>query len=378
MNDKNELETKEEKWVVYVDETYLNNMHRIVTSFWAINQEREGKVFSKYREVVYSTGIALEAKSNVISDDLNTRALATTKRHAAKCVISDLDISSMDSNIISDQKFKTAVQIYSYLLPVNQILQQIKRYRRAGKISVSIVIDYLSNLADGSTFSKYAEYFLQQIGAGNSTDKIKFSLSWGMIDSRKSIGIQIADLICGAYRKDLAYQQFQPDLELIPFSYEFFHPREKILENKDFLQTYSLLQLMPQPKLKVVEEKKTTQTQPISLPVLRLVDDYSTVKALIEKIDQELKKDTKLATEQQILVCDILHAYNDVIFGSLKSYLSLRQKFSSSKNCIAVIRNFRANLSSLNQQIKKRSGLPVNALSRSLRRCLTELTEWVD
>lgn len=46
MEDSN-LKTAKESWTIYVDETYLEPNHRMVTAFWAINRLKEEKSFLK-------------------------------------------------------------------------------------------------------------------------------------------------------------------------------------------------------------------------------------------------------------------------------------------------------------------------------------------
>lgn len=369
----------DEQWTVYVDETYLNQMQKIVTSFWAVKKQNEKDIFAQYKNLVYAADTKDEAKSTMVSDFLNTQALSTTQGHAAVYVISSFDTSQIDQNHKEEKKFRTAVSIYAYLMPLDRILKQIK-YKTANKqnVAVKVIIDRLENFEPGSPFSNYASYFLDKIAQQNNSARIKFLLSWGMEDSKKSIGIQIADMMCGAYRKEKMYQKFQPDVRLIPFKYEKFNANEDLFHNPTFLQTYALVRLLPemsQPKIKT--DQKNEEIIEFH-PQLHLVNDFSEINSLIESINQNLKLTSNKPLTKKIQICNVLHACNKLLFSKTKGYLKLRKKYESDKSCQLVITNFEQNLVKLQRLVINSNNLSFSQLFNNLSVCLDKLEQAMD
>lgn len=345
VNDQSNLTN--EKWIVYVDETYLEPDHRIITAFWAINKSKEEKVFAKYRNIVYSVERKLEAKSTRISDAFHVQALKSIKGYRSKCVISDFNLAEFTKTEEPNKFLKTAIGIYAYLMPIQAILKQIKQVTKAQNIHVQIIIDNLTNFQPGSQFALYSRYFLNRIENEMNSNKLNFKLEWTMDDSEERLGIQIADLICGAYRKEIMYRKFQPDIELIPFKYLKFNSDKSLFQNKDFLQIYALLQLIPEPK--PVKKEIKTVPEKDEKPKLHLLYDFKDLKILIKEIDRFLIDNLNNPIENLVLICDVLHQYFNQIFQDTKRYLALRQKYTKKKDCLLIINNFRKNLIVLEQ-----------------------------
>lgn len=344
MEEKSEQKSDKEFWAIYVDETYVEPEHHMITAFWAVNEFKEEKIFSKYCSVVYQSGTLLEAKSTTISDELNTDALKTTKGYCAKCVINDLNLSQIDKEIKS---VDLAINIYSYLLPLKQVLRQIQKVTKKRNVLVKIIIDNLSNFQPGSPFELYSYYFLDLIEKDCSSEKVTFKLKWLMMDSKNSIGIQIADLICGAYRKEMRYRRFQPHIKLIPFNYLKFHENESPLNNKDFLQIYALVNLLPKPELRKEPKKQPKNVNNSTLPKLHLLCDFTNLKKLIRDMNIVLLTSLAQSYEKKVLICNILHQHFNEIFRETNYYMALKQKYTKDKDCISVINNFRKNLMTL-------------------------------
>lgn len=298
-------------------------------------------------------------------------ALETTKGYRAKCVINDLNLVEINKEL---ESIKLAINIYAYLMPLKQILKQIKQVTKADNILVQIIIDNLSNFHPGSEFDLYSRYFLDLIEKECNSTKVNFKLTWTMMDSKKSIGIQITDLICGAYRKEIKYRKFQPDIKLIPFKYLKFHENEKILENRDFLQVYALVNLLPKPQPKKEETPvPVVPEEGISVPKLYILHDFAKLKKAIREIDEFLISSLQRPFEHKVLICDLLHQYFNQIFRETNRYLSLKQKYTKDKDCIAVINNFRKNLIALGRMINNNQIGNGDSEYHALRKCFYEL-----
>lgn len=68
-------EQLDNNWNIYIDESYYENNGKIVTAFYAINNQRRKAAFKNYRDQIMSLNPNVEIKSAYVSDQVNIKYL---------------------------------------------------------------------------------------------------------------------------------------------------------------------------------------------------------------------------------------------------------------------------------------------------------------
>lgn len=323
------------KWNIYIDESFLKNV--IITSFFGIPEKKENIIFEKYNELMYSNTKETEIKSSVVSDKRNKEALEVTRRSNSVYLISMQPLYEKVS-----PNLKLPNNLLAYISPIKKIFRQINYRDKDDKITIDIHIDESTELHT-KEFILNANCLIKQFIAEifknqNCIFVIYFE------DSKKNTGIQIADMLCGAYRKEIIYSKYGDDTKLIPLHYDLIIGVTDIY-NQQFLGLIGLVQLNKDLQL-VEKQEKTKNIKNIILEKLITLSQILQKKCATEATASMRNDATFLANNNKILFKKIVDSANYLSIPSIPK--------NAAKNTIKkAIEDFKQNCDNAIKSIKK-------------------------
>lgn len=323
------------KWNIYIDESFLENI--IITSFFGISDKKEELVFEKYSDLMYSNTKEIEIKSTVVSDKRNKQVLELTRRSNSVYLISNQPLFYHQ-----DPNLKLANNLLAYVYPLKKVFRQIKYRIRDENVDIVIHIDERNDLHTKELLQNANCLIKQFIDEIFNKQNCLFEIDFD--DSKKQIGIQIADMLCGAYRKELIYSKFGDDTKLIPLRYDLIIG-DRDIYNQKFLGLIGLVQLNQD--LQLVEKQEETQNiKNIILEKLIILSQILKQKCSTEDTVSMRNDATFLANNNKILFKKIVDSANYLSIPSIPK--------NAAKNSIKkAIEDFKNNCDNAIKSIKK-------------------------
>ena len=349
-------------WSVYVDESYwgpdFNN--RMVTSFYAIDDKKQKTLHQKYIERIISRNPDIEIKSSRVSDWLNTEAIKASKGVKAIYGFCESNHETIANDSSVPNALALAYLIEIYLFPIEHILLELKERVALPKLQVKIYIDNRTALEPSSDFSLMAPYFLTYLENKYSDKNLQIELSCQTLDSAHSIGIQVADMLCGAYRKQKTYKLTEPDVKMLSITYfKQVCPNDYHYDQK-LMAIYGMLAIYNQAKIAIKGSKLST----IATHLPEILDDFrgyikfmqQQTKELQDQLLKQLKANYKqlFSRLENIGHPDRLSNLN-IVLGDLGRYRSLNVNFTANeaKAAIADLNSVWVTLPKYKEYVKK-------------------------
>lgn len=188
-------------WNVYIDETYFDNIQqaRIITSFFAIDANESKEVIEKYQKKIIKKAKkevkSLRASNNKIIDALK---IASNYNHIY-LVNNSNDYHYADGY---SEEIKMAGVIEAYAYPLKRILQLIRSKSPNDHeiFELRVFVDQQTYLSSREQLIEIFKFLIKDF-----LDEQDFigTYSVKFVDSKKYIGVQIADMLAGAARRKL-------------------------------------------------------------------------------------------------------------------------------------------------------------------------------
>lgn len=231
-------------WDIYVDETYIEKgmkeLKGFVTGFVAIKHDKEDRILEPFEQKLYSASDKEEIKSTEISDFMIAELLDITNHFGT------IHLINRRKGLSSTEKiFKNTQLIIDYIMPIKSIMKRIKRRGNTGDIIFNVFLDERSEfLNEKRHLQQVAQYFLDDIAKNESSPKVKFSTNLNIVDSKEYIGIQAADILCGAINREAKYSILEPDRRIVPFDYIKVSSIKNSLTNNNFINIFGTFGLI--------------------------------------------------------------------------------------------------------------------------------------
>lgn len=234
-------------WDIFIDETYLSKIEEkkvssIVTGYFCIPENRKNDVYRKYQEKVYAKRKDIEIKSAFVSDQMNTDALQASRGVGAIYAVQQSSLGYKDDTRLETEFATEAILLTNYLAPIENLLKKIRSKVNTPQLEVNVCLDERQEFQN-SSFKKWANYLVTRLGDKLSDDKLSISIQVVIGVSKDSFGIQIADMLCGGFRREYLYKSIENHAPIIPFKYILIERFNSAFEDSDFLKTYALISL---------------------------------------------------------------------------------------------------------------------------------------
>ncbi len=258
---------------IYVDEsTYidgLNDSNCFLTGFYLLPGSIKEKTFANYCHEIYKDiEPRIEVKSFNSSDAQNQEALKLGREFFNECSNQLISPGFFLMSNKGGDKLNTVTRLENYLVPIyHHLMSEISTGRLTVQkpINIKIIIDARDDLKQETDFAVAARYLMNIWMKKFKEQGYDFNLTLTTADSKKNMGIQIADMFVGAYRKDLMYGTTSPKSQLLDFKFEKYDASVIPEEDDDFLKLFGLLQLVSIEKMKKANSK-VQKPQPVSYP----------------------------------------------------------------------------------------------------------------
>lgn len=330
-------------WSVYVDESYWGpDFHnRMVTSFYAVDDKKQKALHQKYTERIISRNPDIEIKSSRVSDRLNIEAIKASKGFKAIYGFCESNHEAIANDNSIPDTLALAYLIETYLFPVEYVLRELKERVTLPKLQVKIYIDSRPNLEPSSDFSLMVPYFLTYLENKYSDQDLQIELSWKALDSAQSIGVQVADMLCGAYRKQKTYELVEPTVNMLPITYFKKVCPDDYHYDQELMAIYGLLAVYNQTKIDI----KNSGLSIVATHLPEILDNFrGYIKFMqrqnIESQDQLLKQ-LKTNYDQLLSRLDNIDRPGrlsnlNVVLGDLGRYRGLSVNFTVNEEKAAI------------------------------------------
>lgn len=324
-------------WEIFVDETYLSkinekNTSSIATGYYCIPTKRKTEVYKKYKKTVYAKRQDIEIKSTFISDQMNIKALQASRGVGALYLIQQSTLGYVADECLDTDVAKKAILLTNYLAPIEKLVKKIRTKVTTPKLQINICLDEKQQFQDDN-FKCWANYLMNNLSKKLSTEKLSISIVVTIGISANSIGIQIADMLCGGFRKDYLYSSIEDHSPLIPFKYILLNRFDSAFEDSNFLITYALISLnhgiCP-------TENKNFSTISSAVAVESSKDKVELEQSQDNFVDQ-IKNEFKNINQKQSLLnsqskCKTFYKNNLSKFIELQNILGITQGFKEFRN----------------------------------------------
>ena len=251
-----------DRFIIYIDESILFQQYeekmlaeRFITAFYMINAQNEDKLNQLYYQAIYQNGANHEKKSSQVSDRTNRKALTAAKECLSQAMI--LERQAVDYSQFGEWKKNMflCIELLSYIKPVQDLLAQLKKETLKPDVIIEVVVDQTSqNCTDPCLF--YNQRLLNSMADAINDEQTQFTIYYRTADSKECYGIQVADMLAGAYRKELVYSANDAPMELIPFPYRKKVLNENLSTDSDFINilgkiVYEQITKSQSPSLKI-------------------------------------------------------------------------------------------------------------------------------
>lgn len=381
---------------IYVDESILYNQANedivathFFTAFYTIEEKKLDQFNQDYHQNIYANGAKKERKSTSVPDQVNRLALEVAGKYMTNAFV--LERQAYDYSKYADwkQNLFLSLELMSYIQPIQSILKVIKKVTNASKIIVNVIIDQTNRNSVDPCLSLNKE-FLNRLAQENSDDQTHFEINYETVDSKLSYGIQAADMLAGAYRKELVYKQSNYTTNLIPFDYDKKVLASSLEDNSEFLQIFGKLiyQQIPQVQwnsLQKQEPAKTTKTilkpnrpsfTDICILILNKIKDFvssyfpNDVWERTISLLEEMKRYTNLELRKQIIL--MIEQLNRKLYSLCKKFIHSGGNFitelsikTDNSHYTKTISNIETNLNLINK--KCNNIIAKNRVNRILR-----------
>lgn len=229
------LLTRTPTFHIYIDESISFKIidgktwpEKFFVAFCVFKEENLMPFAKHYFKAIYQDHYQKEIKSFNISDKKNREALSIVQKYidSAKVFARDAFIPENNKEVIN-----AALEIRSYIDPLEKMVSDLQAKYSFHRLNINVYIDETSQNKDGFIAS-YNQEKLNSIGKKLSTNDQIISIRYSTKDSRNSYGIQAADMLAGAYRKENFYLDKE---NLIPKDLHYQEEKINLSNDQQFL-----------------------------------------------------------------------------------------------------------------------------------------------
>lgn len=363
---------------IFIDESISfqsqsnNTVEKFYTGFLVIPTFQIKDLYDRYFQKIYRSRHRKEKKSVNVSDMMNRLALDIVKPFLNSAYIYQRPTYHKHNDSFDNAIVQQVLILQSYIYPIKKIIEDLRNQNPTVDLKLHVCLDE-TNL-NSQLDNKYFSYkLLSQIVKNLGEEKHVF-FTYQTCDSKQELGIQMADMLVGAYRKQEKYAASDDNTILIPFKVTPMIDTLDFQDQEVFLQLYGLVSLImktPTKKdltafKKILKNKldsasnqiqKTTNFNPTRSRLIK-----ATAKTNKEKFNRKFVK--------------VLNSLNNSlikIYGNQlpNEYIkNLSQKYNR-KNCNRSINNVQRNINKL--QKVELSTFKIFRLKLSLRKFNNQL-----
>lgn len=364
---------------IFIDESISfqsqsnNTTEKFYTGFLVIPTFQLKDLYNRYFQKIYRSSRRKKEKKSVnVSDTMNRLALDVVKPFLTNAYIYQRPAYHKQDISLDNTIVQQVLILQSYIYPIKRIIEDLRNQNPTVDLKLHICLDQ-TNLNSQLENEYFSCKLLSQI-IKNLDEENHMAFTYQTCDSKQELGIQMADMLVGAYRKQEKYAANDDNTILIPFK---VIPMIDTLDFQDqdvFLKLYGLVSLnlkSPTKKdltgFKKILKNKLNSNQP------QKPNELSTIRSKLTKATSKTNKEKFNRKFVKILIS--LNKTLVKIYGKQlpKAYIQNLSRKYSRKHCNRSITNMQKNIDKLqNVQLNMIKSFK---LKRSLQRFNKQLNK---
>lgn len=358
---------------IFIDESISfqsqsnNTTEKFYTGFLVISTFQLKDLYNRYFQKIYHSHYKKEKKSVNVSDTMNRLALDIVKPFLTNSYIYRRPTYHKNDTTLDNTIMQQVLMLQSYIYPIKRIIEDLRQQNPVINLKLNIYLDQtnLNSQLESEYFScKLLSQIIKNLGEENNV-----FFTYQTCDSKPELGIQMADMLVGAYRKQEKYAANDDNTTLIPFNVTSMIDTLAFQNQDTFLKLYGLVSItMKSPTKKDLTAFKKFLKNALDSDSYQYPkrNNFNTIRAKLTKAKNKTYQEEFNRKLVRILVS--LNKSLTKIYGNKlpKAYIkNLSQKYNRN-NCNRTIANMQRNINKL-QKIQL-SIFKIFKLKISLRR----------
>lgn len=358
---------------IFIDESISfqsqsnNTTEKFYTGFLVISTFQLKDLYNRYFQKIYHSHYKKEKKSVDVSDTMNRLALDIVKPFLTNAYIYRRPTYHKNDTTLDNTIMQQVLMLQSYIYPIKRIIEDLRQQNPVINLKLNIYLDQtnLNSQLESEYFScKLLSQIIKNLGEENNV-----FFTYQTCDSKPELGIQMADMLVGAYRKQEKYAANDDNTTLIPFNVTSMIDTLAFQNQDTFLKLYGLVSItMKSPTKKDLTAFKKFLKNALDSDSYQYPkrNNFNTIRAKLTKAKNKTYQEEFNRKLVRILVS--LNKSLTKIYGNKlpKAYIkNLSQKYNRN-NCNRTIANMQRNINKL-QKIQL-SIFKIFKLKISLRR----------
>ena len=358
---------------IFIDESISfqsqsnNTTEKFYTGFLVISTFQLKDLYNRYFQKIYHSHYKKEKKSVNVSDTMNRLALDIVKPFLTNAYIYQRPTYHKNDTTLDNTIMQQVLMLQSYIYPIKRIIEDLRQQNPVINLKLNIYLDQtnLNSQLESEYFScKLLSQIIKNLGEENNV-----FFTYQTCDSKPELGIQMADMLVGAYRKQEKYAANDDNTTLIPFNVTSMIDTLAFQNQDTFLKLYGLVSItMKSPTKKDLTAFKKFLKNALDSDSYQYPkrNNFNTIRAKLTKAKNKTYQEEFNRKLVRILVS--LNKSLTKIYGNKlpKAYIkNLSQKYNRN-NCNRTIANMQRNINKL-QKIQL-SIFKIFKLKISLRR----------
>lgn len=230
---------------IFIDESIsfqtYNTADKFYTGFLVIPTFRLRELYDKYFRKIYHSCRKKEKKSINVSNTMNRLALDIVNPFLTSAYIYQRPTYHKQDTSLDKAIVQQVLILQSYIYPVKRIIKDLRHQNPTVDLKLHIYLDQtnLNSHLESEYFGcKLLSQIIKSLGEENHV-----LFSYQTCDSKKELGIQMADMLVGAYRKQEKHAVNDENSSIIPFKVTSMIDTLDFQDQDTFLKLYGLVSL---------------------------------------------------------------------------------------------------------------------------------------
>ena len=339
---------------IFIDESISfqsqsnNTTEKFYTGFLVISTFQLKDLYNRYFQKIYHSHYKKEKKSVNVSDTMNRLALDIVKPFLTNAYIYRRPTYHKNDTTLDNTIMQQVLMLQSYIYPIKRIIEDLRQQNPVINLKLNIYLDQtnLNSQLESEYFScKLLSQIIKNLGEENNV-----FFTYQTCDSKQELGIQMADMLVGAYRKQEKYAANDDNTTLIPFNVTSMIDTLAFQNQDTFLKLYGLVSItMKSPTKKDLTAfkkflKNALDSDSYQYPKRK---NFNTIRDKLTKAKNKTYQEEFNRKLVRILVS--LNKSLTKIYGNKlpKAYIkNLSQKYNRN-NCNRTIANMQRNINKI-------------------------------
>lgn len=230
---------------IFIDESIYfqsyDTADKFYTGFLVIPTFRLRELYDRYLQKIYHSCPKKEKKSVNVSDTMNRLALDIVKPFLTSAYIYQRPTYHKQDTSLDNAIGQQVLLLQSYIYPIKRIIEDLRHQNPTVDLKLHIYLDQtnLNSHLESEYFScKLLSQIIKSLG-----EESHVLFSYQTCDSKKELGIQMADMFVGAYPKQEKHAVNAKNTTIIPFKVTSMVDTLDFQDQDTFLKLYGLVSL---------------------------------------------------------------------------------------------------------------------------------------